>query len=77
MLLHLVIVKYGVISLVVCICTRLQVMTILMLLMKYLVIFHGDPCNKSYIYTSRISIDILSVGVASLAQLVELIKSLL
>ena len=40
-LLHLVIVKYGVISLV----------TILSLLMKYLVIFHADPCNKSYIYT--------------------------
>ena len=35
-LLHLVIVKYGVISL------------ILSLLVKYLVIFHADPCNKSY-----------------------------
>ena len=40
-LLHLVIVKYGVISLVV---------TILSLLVKYLVIFHANPCNKSYIY---------------------------
>ena len=25
-------------------------MTILTLLVKYLVIFHADPCNKSYIY---------------------------
>ena len=48
-LLHLVIVKYGVISLVLCISTRLQLVTILSLLMKYLVIFHADPCNKSYI----------------------------
>ena len=37
-LLHLVIVKYGVISLVLCISTRLRLVTILMLLMKYLVI---------------------------------------
>ena len=49
-LLHLVIVKYGVISLVLCISTRLRLMTILLLLVKYLVIFHADPCNKSYIY---------------------------
>ena len=49
-LLHLVIVKYGVISLVLCISTRLRLVTILSLLMKYLVIFHADPCNKSYIY---------------------------
>ena len=49
-LLHLVIVKYGVISLVLCISTRLRLMTILSLLVKYLVIFHADPCNKSYIY---------------------------
>ena len=48
-LLHLVIVKYGVISLVLCISTRLRLMTILSLLVKYLVIFHADPCNKSYI----------------------------
>ena len=48
-LLHLVIVKYGDISLVLCISTRLQLVTILLLLMKYLVIFHADPCNKSYI----------------------------
>ena len=47
-LLHLVIVKYGVISLVLCISTRLQLVTILTLLVKYLVIFHADPCNKSY-----------------------------
>ena len=52
-LLHLVIVKYGVISLVLCICTRLRLVTILKLLMKYLVIFHIDPCNKSYIYNRK------------------------
>ena len=49
-LLHLVIVKYGIISLVLCISTRLQLVTILTSLMKYLVIFHADPCNKYYIY---------------------------
>ena len=49
-LLHLVIVKYGDISLVLCISTRLWLVTILSLLVKYLVIFHADPCNKSYIY---------------------------
>ena len=49
-LLHLVIVKYGVISLVLCISTRLRLITILSLLVKYGVIFHADPCNKSYIY---------------------------
>ena len=49
-LLHLVIVKYGVISLVLCISTRLRLVTILTSLVKYLVIFHADPCNKSYIY---------------------------
>ena len=54
-LLHLVIVKYGYISLVLCISTRLRLVTILSLLMKYLVIFHADPCNKSYI--SRTSIN--------------------
>ena len=42
-LLHLVIVKYGDISLVLCISTRLM-----SLLVKYLVILHADPCNKSY-----------------------------
>ena len=45
-LLHLVIVKYGDISLVLCISTRLRLVTILSLLVKYLVIFHADPCNK-------------------------------
>ena len=48
-LLHLVIVKYGVISLVLCISTRLRLVTILSLLVKYLVIVHANPCNKSYI----------------------------
>ena len=43
-LLHLVIVKYA------CISTRLRLVTILSLLVKYLVILHADPCNKSYIY---------------------------
>ena len=49
-LLHLVIVKYGDISLVPCIFTRLWLVTILSLLVKYLFIFHADPCNNSYIY---------------------------
>ena len=49
-LLHLVIVKYGDISLVLCISTRLRLVTILSLLETYLVILHADPCNKSYIY---------------------------
>ena len=49
-LLHLVIVKYGVISLVLCISTRLRLVTILSLLVKYVVIFNADPCNKSYIF---------------------------
>ena len=62
--------KYGVISFVLCISTRLRLVTILSLLVKYLVIFHADPCNKSYIYISReISIEHPSVGLASLAQL--------
>ena len=52
-LLHLVIVKYGVISLVLCISTRLRLVTILTLLVKDLVIFHADPCNKSYIYNIK------------------------
>ena len=49
-LLHLIIVKYGDISLVLCISTRLRLVTILSLLVKYIIIFHTDPCNKSYIY---------------------------
>ena len=60
-LLHLVIVKYGVISLVLCISTRLRLVTILSLLVKYLVILHADPCNKSYI-SREISIEHPSVG---------------
>ena len=68
-LLHLVIVKYGDISLVLCISTRLRLVTILPLLMKYLVIFHADPCNKSYI-SCEISIEHPSVGLASLSQLI-------
>ena len=52
-LLYLVIVKYGVISLVLCISTRLRLVTILSLLVKYLVILHADPCNKSYIYHAK------------------------
>ena len=49
-LLHLVRMKYDVISLVFCICTRLRLVKILTLLVKYLVILHADLCNKSYIY---------------------------
>ena len=49
-LLHLLIVKYGVISLVLCISTCLRLVPILLLLVKYLVKLHADPCNKSYIY---------------------------
>ena len=51
-LLHLVIVKYGDISLVLCISTRLRLVTILSLLVKYLVIFHADSCvcgQKKYL----------------------------
>ena len=67
-LLHLVIVKYGDISLVLCISTRLRLVTILSLLVKYLVILHADdPCNKSYI-SREISIEHPRVGLASLAQ---------
>ena len=58
-LLHLVIVKYGDISLVLCISTRLRLVTILSLLVKYLVIFHADPCNKSYIIQSEIFISFI------------------
>ena len=47
-LLHLVIVKYGDISLVLCISTHLRLVTIQSQLVKYLVIFHADPCNKTY-----------------------------
>ena len=59
-LLHLVIVKYGDISLVLCISTRLRLVTILSLLVKYLVIGerakrarHSQVCsieNRIYIY---------------------------
>ena len=66
-LLHLVIVKYGDISLVLCISTRLRLVTILSLLVKYLVIFHADPCNKSYIYDSQLNRP-ESVSLASLAR---------
>ena len=56
-LLHLVIVKYGDISLVLCISTRLRLVTILSLLVKYLIILHADPCNKSYLlHTSPVTV---------------------
>ena len=71
-LLHLVIVKYGDISLVLCISTRLRLVTILSQLVKYLVILHADPCNKSYIYNIYIRDSRLnrqeSVSLASLAR---------
>ena len=44
-LLHLVIVKYGVISLILCLSARLRLVTILTLLVKFLVVFRGDLCN--------------------------------
>ena len=50
-LLHLVIVKYGDISLVLCISTRLRLVTILSLLVKYLVILHADQCNYIFIFS--------------------------
>ena len=46
-LLHLVIMKYGVIPLVLCISTRLRLVIILLLLVIYLVIFYAAPCNNS------------------------------
>ena len=68
-LLHLVIVKYGDISLVLCISTRLRLVTILSLLVKYLVIFHADPCNKSLIYIRDSQLNRpQSVSLASLAR---------
>ena len=54
-LLHMVIVKYGDISLVLCISTRLWLVTILSLLVKYLFILHADPCNKPYWRASEAS----------------------
>ena len=69
-LLHLVVVKYGDISLLLCISTRLRLVTILSLLMKYLVILHADPCNKSYIlyiYTRNV---LLSAQVGERASVV-------
>ena len=44
----------------------LRFVTILSQLVKYLVILHADPCNKSYI-SREISIEHPSVGLASLA----------
>ena len=52
-LLHL---EYGDISLELCISTRLRLVTILSPLVKYLVILHADPCNKSYIYNMHVPI---------------------
>ena len=66
-LLHLVIVKYGDISLVLCISTRLRLVTILSLLVNILS-YHADPCNKSYIffifYSTYVTFD-LSEGILS------------
>ena len=63
-LLHLVIVKYGDISLVLCISTRLRLVTILSQLVKYLVILHADPCNKSYVRLFLIPMRSFSLGYA-------------
>ena len=51
-LLHLVNVKYGDISLVLCIFTRLRLVTKLSQLVKYLVILQADLCIKSYMDTN-------------------------
>ena len=67
-LLHLVIVKYGDISLVLCISTRLRLVTILSLLVKYLVIFHADPCNKSYIIYIGVCGSTLYVGLSRIVR---------
>ena len=76
-LLHLVFVKYGDISLVLCITTRLRLVSILSRLVKYLVILHADPCNKSYIYIRDSQLNRPeSVSLASLArQLWYVLKS--
>ena len=55
-LLHLVIVKYGVISLVLCISTRLRLVTILSLLVKYFMLTH--VISNSYTMVLR---DYLSI----------------
>ena len=57
-LLHLVIVKYGVISLVLCISTRLRLVTILSLLVKYLVIL---PCSLARVGNYHNTTNILNV----------------
>ena len=64
-LLHLVVVKYGIISLVLCITTRLRLVTILTLLVKYLVIFHADPCDKSYIHNRNILLKSIPCPISS------------
>ena len=63
-LLHLVNLKYGVISLVLCISSRLRLVTILVLLVKYLVIFLADPSNKSLfiLNLSRLSVTFASIA---------------
>ena len=58
-LLHFVIVKYGDISLVLCISSRLLLVTILSQLVKDLVILQADPCNKSYILYTRKMVPIM------------------
>ena len=52
-LLHLVIVKYGVISLVLCISTRLRLVTILTLLVKCLIIFHARVISLIYMFVDK------------------------
>ena len=59
-LLQLVIVKCGDISLVLCISTRLRLVTIQSLLVKNLVIFHADACNKSYLFYTSYSYNSIS-----------------
>ena len=58
-LLHLVIVKYGVISLVLCISTRLRLVTILSLLVKYLVIIGRAERAPHWCVQSRFRVILL------------------
>ena len=77
-LLHLVIVKYGVISLILCISTRLRLVTILSLLLKYPVILHADPCNwaseasPTLGCSIEISRDILCIGNYMLLSVIQI-----
>ena len=59
-LLHLVIVKYGDISLVLCISTRFRLVTIPSLHVKFLVILHADTSNQSLLFYTSYSYSSIS-----------------